>query len=107
MVPPTSEYPEADRRQGIKIAKRLKGGQIEKCNLRDGRCAARRGGSGEQVAVLGAGAGGLDGLFQDLAGFFGAVLILQDEHQVAAALDQKRVQLDGAAGAGLVLARAA
>jgi hypothetical protein len=41
------------------------------------------------------------------ASFFGAVLVFEDEDQVAAGLDQQRVQLDGAADHGLGFARAA
>ena len=74
------------------------------------RPAGRRTRSGslrEQVTVFGARAGGLDCFGEGGAGFSRAALVLEDEHQVAAGLDEQRVELHGAADEGLGFARAA
>jgi hypothetical protein len=55
----------------------------------------------QQIAVLGAWPGSLDGLFQGLAGFFRAELVFENEHQVAAGLNEERIQLDGFSDQGL------
>ena len=63
--------------------------------------------SGDKISVFRERSGSLDSLFDGLASLRGAMLVFEDEDQVAASLDKQRIQFHGSADEGLWLVRAA